>query len=349
MKIAAARLEMQSTHLALEKREVSERLRMWTGNRPPEGTAPRPAPRPATEVSLSAGARQKSAEAAAIESAQEAVDSDPMLAILRAMLFRMFGIEVEVFDAREMSDGPDVDLPDNLQENRGSAAGRSAGFGIEYDYHEVRTEQEQTHFSAQGVVQTTDGKTITFELSLEMSRSFTERTDISLRLGDAARKKDPLVINFAGTAAQLSSQTFKLDLDADGQQDEARFVAEGSGFLVFDRNANGRIDAANELFGPQTGDGFGELAQLDSDRNGWIDEADASYSKLQVWTKDAAGADRLQNLQQANVGAISLARLATPFSIKDGSNALLGEVRSSGVYLSEDGQARTIQQIDLAV
>ena len=349
MKITAARLEMQSAHLALEKREVSERLRMWTGNRPPQGTPPRPAELPGVDVSLSAGARQKSAEAAAIESAQEVVDSDPMLAILRAMLFRMFGIEVDVFDASEMTDVPDDELPDNLQENGVDAAGRGAGFGIEYDYHEVRTEQEQTRFSAQGVVQTADGKTIAFGLSLEMSRSYTERTDISLRLGDAARKKDPLVINFAGTAAQLSSQTFKLDLDADGQQDEAHFVADGSGFLVFDRNANGRIDAANELFGPQTGDGFGELAQLDADRNGWIDEADVGYDKLQVWTKDAAGTDRLQSLQAANVGAISLARLATPFSIKDGSNALLGEVRSSGVYLSEDGKAGTIQQIDLAV
>jgi PAS domain-containing protein len=304
------------------------------------------APAPAAEVSLSAPGRQKSAEASAIESAQEAVAADPMLALLKAMLFRLFGIEIEVFDARELQDAPASEVPADLQAGRGAAP---AGFGVEYDFHAERTETEELRFAAEGVVQTADGQTIRFAVAFEMSRSFTERIDVSLRLGDAARKKDPLVVNFAGTAAQLSDRTFRIDLDGDGRQDEAHFVAEGSGFLVFDRNADGRIDRANELFGPRTGDGFAELAQLDADRNGWIDEADADYAKLQVWTKDATGADRLQSLEEANVGAISLARLATPFSIRDGSNALLGEARSSGVYLSEDGKAGTIQQIDLAV
>lgn len=356
MKIASATLEMKSSHLAIEKHEVNERLRMWTGDQPGvEGAQrplARPAPPPFPSVSISSLGQQKSAEALAIESAQESVDHDPMLVLLKAMLFRMFGIEIEVFDASELAP-PNTNEIDNLQKTGETAAGanpvRPAGFGIEYDYHEVRSETEHLSFSTEGVVKTSDGKTISFSVSLEMSRSFTERTDISLRLGDAARKKDPLVINFSGHAAALSNQTFRIDLDRDGTLDEAHFVAQGSGFLVFDRNSNGQIDQASELFGPTSGDGFVELAALDSDGNGWIDEGDRDFGRLQVWSRDASGKDLLQNLKESNVGAVSLARLATPFSLKDSSNVLLGEVKSSGVYLSDDGKAGTVQQIDLTV
>jgi hypothetical protein len=40
-----------------------------------------------------------------------------------------------------------------LRRNRQPSAG-PAGFGIEYDYHAVHEEYEQTQFSAQGVVKT---------------------------------------------------------------------------------------------------------------------------------------------------------------------------------------------------
>ena len=144
-------------------------------------------------------------------------------------------------------------------------------------------------------------------------------------------------------------RTFTIDLNGDGRQDTAHFLAPGSGFLVFDRNGDGKITQASELFGPQTGDGFGELSSLDEDGSGWIDAGDSSYDQLQVWTRDAAGKDQLQSLQAAGVGAVSVARLATPFELKDAGNATLGAVRSTGVYLAESGQAGTVQQIDLVV
>lgn len=76
-----------------------------------------------------------------------------------------------------------------------------------------------------------------------------------------------------------------------------------------------------------------------------------------MWTPDAestggdtaATGDSLRTLQEANVGAIALARVATPFALKDGNNATLGEVRSTGLYLRESGGAGTVQQVDLSV
>jgi hypothetical protein len=49
------------------------------------------------------------------------------------------------------------------------------------------------------------------------------------------------------------------------------------------------------------------------------------------------------------VGAIYLGHVTTPFAVKDQANQLQAEVRSSGVYLREDGTAGTVQQLDLVV
>ena len=50
-----------------------------------------------------------------------------------------------------------------------------------------------------------------------------------------------------------------------------------------------------------------------------------------------------------NVGALYLGSAETPFALTDWGNARLGYVRASGVYLREDGNVGTMQQIDLAV
>ncbi len=167
-------------------------------------------------------------------------------------------------------------------------------------------------------------------------------------LGDAV-KKDPLVINFGGTAAQLTDAKFSFDLNADGKAEQISFVGAGSGFLALDKNGDGKIGNGGELFGPASGNGFQELAAYDQDKNGWIDENDAVYQKLQVWIKDAKGNDTLGALAQKNVGALYLGNIGTPFDIKNSQNQLDGQIKSSGVYLKEDGGAGTMQQIDLTI
>ncbi len=350
MKIVGSELALSATHAAVERREVQERLRAWSGARPDAPAArAAPPPPPAPEVSLSPEARRKAAEATAVDAASDATDMDPKLALLKAILARIFGVEVDVIDLRDVP-AQSADAP--VAQDAGAtpaAPPPSAGYGVEYERHEVRTEQEQTNFAASGTVQTSDGRSIEFALSMQVARSRTEQVDVSLRLGDAARKQDPLVVNFAGTAAQLADQTFSIDLDGDGRRDTAHFVGPGSGFLVFDRDGDGRITQRSELFGPRSGDGFAELAALDGDGNGWIDEADGSFGELQVWTRDASGADRLQTLQDLGVGALSVARTATPFELQDAAGTALGAIRSTGVYLKESGEAGTLQQIDLVV
>lgn len=182
-----------------------------------------------------------------------------------------------------------------------------------------------------------------------MARAYREETSVSLRAGDAVRSKDPLVVNFGGTAAQLTDSKFSFDLNADGTKDQVSMATGGSGFLALDRNGNGKVDDGSELFGPSTGNGFSELATLDSDHNGWIDEGDPVFASLKLWRVDASGASQLMGLKDVNVGAINLAAIGTPFSIKDARNRLQGDVRATSVYAGENGQVGTVQQVDLSV
>ncbi len=353
MRIASSSLQLESSHTELQHHEKSESLRMWSGNRRPDfernGNALGLAHNPPEHVEISdAGRAAQGGETEAVEDSLEAAENDPALSLIRRLLVLLTGEDVKVFDARKLHHdaGKSVQAPVGA----GTAQPQRAGFGVEYDYHESFSEVEQTAFQASGVVNTADGREISFKLSLFMSRSYHAETDVSLRLGDARQKSDPLVINFSGNAAQLTDQRFAFDLNSDGNAGEQiNFVAGGSGFLAFDRNGDGVINNGSELFGTKTGDGFAELAELDSDGNGWIDENDAAYAQLSVWTKDASGKDSLQSLKDTNVGAISLARTVTPFDVKDAANALLGQIRSTGIYLKENGGVGSVQQIDLTV
>lgn len=357
MKIASANLQMASRHEATQERQVKESLKMWIGPRRPnfEGE-PRGRPQPeSSQVQLSqAGKTAQSLdtdEAKDVNDLEEQIDNDPKLSLLRSVIEMITGRKMKIFNAAELQN-TSTTTPATpaapTQENQAASTNLPAGFGVEYDYHESYAETEMTSFSAQGVVRTEDGREISFKLDLTMARSYYEESNVSIRAGDAV-VKDPLVLNFNGTAAQLTDTRFNFDLDANGSKESINFVAPGSGFLVFDRNQDGKINDGRELFGAISGDGFKELAELDQDRNGWIDENDAAYKNLQIWSKDAQGQDQLQTLQQANVGAISLAQVSTPFDIKDQNNQLQGKIQATGVFLQETGGAGTMQKIDLKV
>lgn len=221
------------------------------------------------------------------------------------------------------------------------------GWGLVYDYYESYQESETLDFNAKGLVKTADGQEISINLSLSMSRDFAASQQISIRAGDAL--KDPLVVNFAGTAAQLGERDFHFDLDADGRLDQIAFVGPGSGFLALDKNGDGRINDGSELFGPTTGSGFGELAVHDEDKNNWIDENDSIYDRLRIWTRDAGGQEQLLGLGQVGVGAIYLGNIQTPFLLKDADNQLQGQIKGSGIYLKEQGGVGSIQELDLVV
>ena len=224
----------------------------------------------------------------------------------------------------------------------------SPGFGLVYERSTTTTESEATSFSADGIIKTQDGQEINFSARLNMSREFVSQTNLRMTAGEP-EKKDPLVINFNGNAAELSSTRFEFDIDSDGSTDQIAVLKSDSGYLALDKNGDGKINNGSELFGTKTGQGFSELAAYDEDKNNFIDENDAIYQKLRIWQHHEDGSEQLVALGDKNIGAIYLGHTTTPFKLKDTENQTLGEVTSTGVYLTEQGQAGSIQQIDLSV
>lgn len=353
MKIASSNVQMAASHLATQTHEISESLNFWVGQRQGQEAGANAPVAPSTTVDLSPNAQNSQSAEALNKQIDDAVNKDPKLRLIMDMLQFITGRPVRLLDVADLQaanqDGGVSGLPTNATPAPQTPASTSAGFGLAYDYHESYSETEQTTFSASGSVRTTDGKTIDFQLNLVMSRSYSEESNVSLRLGDAARAKDPLVINFAGTAAELSDQKFSFDLDSDGQKESISTLKSGSGFLAFDRNHDGQINNGSELFGAQSGDGYAELAALDDDKNGWIDENDKSFKTLSVWTPSADGQGQSLSLAEAGIGAVALARIATPYELKNGYNQALGTIRSSSIALQENGKIATTQQIDVVV
>ena len=353
MRVASSLVQMSSQHESVKIRQRSESLRVWIGG---EGTG-----RPAAQASVPASSGRISDLVVLSGQAQKALDAEAAapvknpitemdelrMLLLQKVIEKLTGRKLKLVDLdklRETCEGKNVDAPEVPPEQ----APARAGWGLEYDYHETTYEYERMSFQSQGIITTTDGKEIEFSVDLGMSREFMEDNEIHVREGDA-QSVDPLVINFGGTAPQLTQTKFSFDLDSDGRTDQISFVGSNSGFLALDRNEDGTINNGTELFGPTSGNGFSELAQYDTDGNNWIDESDPIYERLRVWTKDVDGNDQLMALGQRGIGAIYLGNVRTPFELKDSENGLAGTLRSTGVYVNENGSVGTIQQIDLTV
>lgn len=255
----------------------------------------------------------------------------------------------------------------NVQTNSGSTQGTAASASgvfplvtsrmklLNYVGETYSVEQEDTCFSTVGTVRTKDGREINFNVNVNMSRRCEEYYREELNVAQFALY-DPLVINLDTDVAKLSDQTFYFDLDADGEEEEISML-KGSGYLALDKNDDGVINDGSELFGTKNGDGFADLARYDEDGNGWIDENDSIWSKLKIWCKDENGNDVLYKLSDKGVGAICLKNVSTDFTMQgdriaqDGTtnaNATNAVIRKTGIFLYENGNAGTVQHVDMA-
>ena len=231
----------------------------------------------------------------------------------------------------------------------GMAGGAGGGSRQFFTMEQYVSEEEYTTFSTQGTVRCADGRELSFDLSAVMSRKVESYVKVS---GTAQIRQmiDPLVINLDGNVASVSDMTFFFDLDADGQEEEISMLGSGSGYLALDKSGDGIINDGSELFGTASGDGFKDLASYDRDGNGWIDENDAIFDKLKIWSMDEDGNQVLYSLKEAGVGAVYLGSASTEFTLGATATAFTpaAQIRSTGLFLYENGMAGTIQHVDMA-
>jgi hypothetical protein len=268
--------------------------------------------------------------------------TNPRLLLLMAILEALTRRKIELYDGSALLQQP------SQSSSSGTVSSGQAASTPDWSIHiatsHVHEAAESASYSSSGHVTTADGRQISFALNLDMQRYERQESTSTLDLGSTAQMKDPLVLNLATDRVRLQADTFSFDLNSDGTKENISTLAAGSAFLALDRNGNGQIDNGSELFGATSGNGFADLASFDDDHNGWIDENDAAFSQLQVWRPGEAS----QSLKEAGVGAIALDHASTSFTLKAGGETA-GMIRSTGMFLMEDGEAKTVQQVDMAV
>ncbi len=229
-------------------------------------------------------------------------------------------------------------------------SGLSSSWGFENLHYETETyymQEQSASFQTQGQVVTADGRTIDFNLNVHMSSRFEAYYKESFDIQKAVNLCDPLVINLDSSPATVSDQTFYFDLDGDGVEEDIHKLNSGRGYLALDKNNDGKINDGNELFGTASGDGFADLAKYDEDGNGWIDENDAIWNHLKIWVQTEQG-PQLYSLADKGVGAICLNRMPTYYTQYDKDGEVSAVVRSTGMFLYENGAAGSMQHLDLA-
>lgn len=357
MRIESSAITMSVKHSIAERHTKQESLR-WAGEMPASNQMPgesRPQSFDGIIVEISDEAKsllmnegyvtETNGDNQLVEIDISEKDKQKIL-IMQGMIEALTGKKIKFYLPKKIKINPSVlRLP---QLNPEAAPPRKQGWGLEYNYHESHMEKESLSFSSQGIIKTVDGKEINFSVQLNMSREFMSQQNIRIRAGDTVAV-DPLVINFNGSAPALTDTKFHFDLDSDGKADQISFVGPNSGFLALDISGDGVINNGSELFGPNSGDGFTELARYDIDGNNWIDENDTIYDRLRIWTKDAEGRDQLFALGEKGIGAIFLGNIDTPFAFKNQENQLQGQMRTSSIYVGENGSIGTVQQIDLTI
>ncbi|VVS96019.1 membrane hypothetical protein [Erythrobacter sp. EC-HK427] len=141
------------------------------------------------------------------------------------------------------------------------------------------------------------------------------------------------------------------DMDGNGTRDDVGWSTGADGFLVIDRNGNGRIDDASEMaFLNSDGDlqyGRTGLAALDSNGDGRVSAGDTLFASLGVWhdrNRDGVtdqGEFRL--LSEHGIESLGLGFTAVEESKKVGYNVTI----ATGVFTRTDGTTGTIGDVAL--
>ncbi|WP_230873185.1 calcium-binding protein [Xylella fastidiosa] len=170
-------------------------------------------------------------------------------------------------------------------------------------------------------------------------------------------RRDPLVLDLDGDGIETvaAGKHILFDHDGDGIKHATGWVKPDDGFLVLDRNGNGRIDDGSELFGVGTilangekaTSGFEALRDLDSNGDGLFDAADARFADVRVWrdlNQDGQSqANELFTLSSLGIASITL----TPTNTEDVDLGNGNLIDNRGTYTRTDGRTGVVGDLQL--
>jgi hypothetical protein len=197
------------------------------------------------------------------------------------------------------------------------------------DYRRTESiqEAEATSVRASGTVVTDDGRQIDFSQALDLARAYARTTTTIASVHQSA------------TVAPSQSTSAPVPPGA-APNPVASVPAAGAlqidgAALGYDRNGDGKIEAS-ELLGT-AGNGFAQLAELDSDGNGFVDSGDAAMGRLAL-----VDGGTTTSVTDRGIGALYTGSVAAPFG---GTGP--GALAAAGLYLNENGTTGFIRQVNL--
>ena len=195
----------------------------------------------------------------------------------------------------------------------------------------------QASFSGQFQMQDGSSVSFAFEFSMQVSWARYSYTEQPLQ--------DPLIVSLDNKPAQLTDSRTEFDLLSNGSSVQLPQLAAQQFYLAYDRNNDKQVNNGTELFGPQSGKGFTELAEFDENGNGFIDPGDDIWQYLYLWRPQ----QQLLSMTEAKLGAFSVSSAATPMPLLDKQQQKTGEIQRSGLAFTDEAKPVLMQQIDLVV
>jgi hypothetical protein len=160
----------------------------------------------------------------------------------------------------------------------------------------------------------------------------------------------PLVLSFDRAPVRFAHTEGRFDFGA-GAPQATDWPSAETPWLVLDRNGNGVVDDATELFGDATpllqggrgANGFVPLAELDANRDRRLTAADDAWSRLLLWSDRnvdrVSSPDELTPLAETSVVAIDRAYARVPRCDARGNCEASGPPSSTGIPRAWSGRA----------
>ncbi|MBI5329538.1 MAG: putative Ig domain-containing protein, partial [Betaproteobacteria bacterium] len=170
--------------------------------------------------------------------------------------------------------------------------------------------------------------------------------------------RSPIILDLDNDGIETTPVTAGTYFDHanDGFAERTGWVGADDGLLVRDLNNNGTIDSGQELFGSETllasgpnagtkaPNGFEALKELDQNKDGKLDSADAAFATLRIW-QDTDGdgftsAGELHTLTDKNIQSIQ-----TAYTTGTTTDAHGNQHQQQGSYTTTTGQTRTATDV----
>ncbi len=165
----------------------------------------------------------------------------------------------------------------------------------------------------------------------------------------------PVVLDLNGNGVALTSSAKSgvgFDWDGDGHADATGWIGRGDGFLMIDRNGDGKVSGASELSfvddKPGAASDLEGLSAFDTNGDGRLSSADQKWNSFKVWVdanqNGRSDEGELLTLDQAGIQSINLARSPTDRSWRWGDNLIV----NTGTFDRTDGSLGSLDDIAMS-